>query len=159
MQSPGGPAHCGVHIRRARPAEAPALAALAVRSKGYWPYPPEFLARFARGLGMSAEVVAANEVWVGERDGYVRGFYTLLHRADRTVLDDLWLEPAEIGRGCGRALFEHARGRAVAAGARVLEWEAEPHAVGFYERMGGATVRWANSPLGRPLPVMRLMLG
>jgi GNAT superfamily N-acetyltransferase len=147
-----------VHIRRARPDEAPALAELAVRSKGYWPYPPEFLARFARGLGMSAEVVAANEVRVGERDGCVRGFYTLLHRADRTVLDDLWLEPAEIGRGSGRVLFEHARDRALAAGAAVLEWEAEPYAVGFYERMGGTMVRWADSPLGRPMPVMRLML-
>lgn len=147
-----------MHLRRARPDEAVALAELAVRSKGHWPYPPEFLARFARGLGMSAEVVAANEVWVGERDRSVRGFYTLLHRADHTVLDDLWLEPGEIGRGTGRVLFGHARDRAVAAGAAVLEWEAEPHAVGFYERMGGTTVRWADSPLGRPLPVMRLML-
>jgi GNAT superfamily N-acetyltransferase len=147
-----------VQIRRARPDEAPALAALAVRSRAHWPYPPEFLTRFARGQGMSAAVVAANEVWVGEREEHVRGFYTLLHRADRTVLDDLWLEPAEIGHGSGRALFEHAGRRAVAAGAAVLEWEAEPYAMGFYERMGATTVRWADSPLGRPLPVMRLML-
>ncbi|WP_300014981.1 GNAT family N-acetyltransferase [Pseudonocardia sp.] len=147
-----------MRIRRARPDEAPALAALAVRSKGHWPYPPDLLARFARGLGMSAEVVAANEVWLGERDGRVGGFYTLVHRADRTVLDDLWLEPAEIGRGCGRVLFTHARRRAADAGTGVLEWEAEPYAVGFYERMGGVTVRWTASPLGRPLPVMRMTL-
>jgi len=30
--------------------------------------------------------------------------------------------------------------------------------VGFYERMGGVTTGWADSPLGRRLPVMRLAL-
>lgn len=145
-------------LRRARPAEAAELAALAVRSKGHWPYPPEFLARFARAQGLTEQVVAANEVWVAEHDGTVRGFYTLLHRTDRTVLDDLWLDPGEIGRGSGRLLFEHAVDRARAGGARVLEWDADPHAVGFYERMGASTVGWSDSPLGRPLPRMCLAL-
>lgn len=145
-------------LRRARPGEAAELAALAVRSKGHWPYPPEFLARFARVQGLTEDVLAANEVWVGERDGAVCGFYTLLHRADRAVLDDLWLDPAEIGRGSGRLLFGHACSRALAAGARVLEWDADPHSVGFYERMGASTVGWSESPLGRHLPLMRLTL-
>ncbi len=148
-----------MRLRRARGDEAPELAALAVRSKGHWPYPAEFLARFAATLGMSAEVIAANEVWVVTRDDELRGFCTLLHRADRTILDDLWLEPAEIGRGTGRLLFDHARSRAAAAGTRVLEWEAEPYAAGFYERMGGVVVGMVDSPLGRPLPLMRLHLG
>lgn len=145
-------------LRRARPEEAAELAALAVRSKGHWPYPPEFLARFARVQGLTGEVVATNEVWVAERDGTVRGFCTLLHRADRTILDDLWLDPPEIGRGSGRLLFEHAVARATAAGARVLEWDADPHAEGFYVRMGARTVGWSDSPLGRRLPLMRLTL-
>lgn len=147
-----------LELRRARRGEAAELAALAVRSKGHWPYPPEFLARFARVQGLTEEVLAANEVWAGERAGAVRGFYTLLHRADRAVLDDLWLDPAEIGRGSGRLLFDHARSQALAAGARVLEWDADPHAVGFYERMGASTVGWSESPLGRRLPLMRLTL-
>lgn len=145
-------------VRPARPDEAAALAALAVRSKAYWPYPGVFIARFARTIALTPEVVAANDVHVGERDGEICGFYTLLHRGPLAVLDDLWLEPREIGRGCGRLLFEHAAGRAAAAGADVLEWEAEPYAAGFYERMGGRTVRWTGSPLGRTLPVMQLRL-
>ncbi|MDT7710222.1 MAG: hypothetical protein QOG20_5829 [Pseudonocardiales bacterium] len=145
-------------LRRARPDEAGVLAALAVRSKGHWPYPAAFLDRFARTLGLTPEVVAANEVHVLERDGRVCGFSTLLLRGELAVLDDLWLDPAEIGRGSGRLLFEDAAARAAALGARTLEWEAEPHAVGFYERMGGVTAGWADSPLGRRLPVMRLVL-
>lgn len=145
-----------VRLRPARPDEASELGALAVRSKGHWPYPPEFLARFAATLGMSPEVITANEVWVVEREGRVGGFTTLLHRADRTVLDDLWVEPEEIGRGIGRLLFAHACDRAAAAGSTVLEWEAEPYAVGFYERMGATVVGHVDSPLGRSLPLMRV---
>lgn len=142
-------------IRPAHPHEAPDLAALAVRSQGHWPYPAEFLARAARARGLTPEVIAANEVWV--LDG-PRGFYTLLHRGPRCVLDDLWLEPVEIGRGSGRLLFEHAVVRARAAGAGTLEWDAEPHSVGFYQRMGGVTTGWTDSPLGRPQPRMHLRL-
>jgi GNAT superfamily N-acetyltransferase len=148
-----------VLIRPARPDEADALAALVVRSKAHWPYPAAFIARFARTVGLTPEVVAANDVQVLDRDGELRGFYTLLHRGPVTVLDDLWLEPAEIGRGSGRLLFEHAVARATAAGAGALEWDAEPHAAGFYERMGATTVGWTDSPLGRRMPVMRLRLG
>lgn len=147
-----------VTLRAGRPDEAAELAALAVRSKAHWPYPAAFLARFARSLGLSPEVVAANDVRVAERGGTLVGFVTVLPRGDLAVLDDLWLDPAEIGRGTGRLLFEHAAARAAAAGARVLEWHAEPHATGFYEHMGGVTVGWADSPLGRPQPVMRLPL-
>ncbi|GAA1250986.1 GNAT family N-acetyltransferase [Pseudonocardia aurantiaca] len=145
-------------VRPARPQEAPALAALAVRSKAHWGYSREFIERFAAGMGLTSEVVATNDVQVGERDGEPRGFYTLLHRGRLVVLDDLWLEPAEIGHGSGRLLFEHAAARALRSGAAVLEWEAEPYAVGFYTRMGGDTVRWTGSALGRRLPVMRLQL-
>lgn len=145
-------------VRRARPEEADELAALAVRSKGHWPYPAAFLDRFARTLGLTPEVVAANDVHVLERDGRVRGFCTVLHRGERAVLDDLWLDVDEIGHGSGRLLFDHAVALAAAGGARLLEWDAEPYAVGFYERMGAVTVGTADSPLGRSLPVMRLII-
>ena len=146
-------------VREGRPEEAGALAALAVRSKGHWRYPAAFLDRFARTHGLTPEVVAANDVRVLERDGGLRGFSTVLHRGPVAVLDDLWLDPDEIGRGSGRLLFEDAAARARAAGARALEWEAEPGAVGFYERMGGVTTGWATSSLGRSLPSMCLPLG
>jgi len=147
-----------VLIRPARPEEAGSLADLAIRSKAHWPYPAAFVARFARTVGLTPEVVMANDVQVAVRDGEVRGFYTLLHRGHLAVLDDLWLEPGEIGRGTGRLLFEHAVTRTAAAGGTAMEWDAEPYATGFYERMGGETVGWTDSPLGRRLPVMRLRL-
>jgi hypothetical protein len=40
-----------------------------------------------------------------------------------------------------------------------MEWEGEPNAVGFYERMGGRRVRTVTSEWGRELPVMAVDLG
>lgn len=146
-----------VTVRPARAGEAAVLAALAVRSKGHWGYSAAFLVRFAHGQALTEDVLAANDVRVADRDGAPVGFCTLLHRGATVVLDDLWVDPAEIGRGTGRLLFEHARDRAAATGARVLEWGADPHAVGFYERMGAVAVGWADALDGRQ-PVMRLAL-
>jgi hypothetical protein len=39
-----------------------------------------------------------------------------------------------------------------------MEWEADPNAVPFYERMGGRRVGETTGDWGRPLPVMRLEL-
>lgn len=52
------------------------------------------------------------------------------------MLDHLWVVPEKFGTGIGRALFQHALQQAEALGAEFLELEADPHAVGFYERMG-----------------------
>lgn len=109
-------------------------------------------------MNLTPEFMRENDLQVGERGGEPRGFYALLRRDSLAVLDDLWPEPDEIGRGSGRMLFEHAAARALNADATVMEWEAEPNAVGFSARMGGRTVRFTESSLGRRLPVMQLRL-
>ena len=48
--------------------------------------------------------------------------------------------------------------RAVERGARRLEWEAEIHAIGFYEKMGGRRLRETISELGRSVPIFGLEL-
>jgi ribosomal protein S18 acetylase RimI-like enzyme len=80
---------------------------------------------------------------------------------ERAELEDLWLEPALIGTGLGRMLFEHAVSVAAAHGATRLEWDAEPYAQGFYRAMGGEEIGRSPSvaEAGRTLPRMRLQLG
>jgi GNAT superfamily N-acetyltransferase len=74
-------------------------------------------------------------------------------------LEDLWVEPQWIGKGLGALLFRHAAARARERGCMRLEWEAEPYAVGFYERMGARYVRDSEATSwGRILPVMGLDL-
>ncbi|HKG42773.1 MAG TPA: GNAT family N-acetyltransferase [Gaiellaceae bacterium] len=74
-------------------------------------------------------------------------------------LEDLWVEPAWIGRGVGRRLFEHVAQRAREHGARRLEWEAEPNARSFYERLGATYVRESEeTEWGRVLEVLGIEL-
>jgi GNAT superfamily N-acetyltransferase len=70
------------------------------------------------------------------------------------VLEDLWVDPPAMGRGLGTRLFRRALERARELGATRLEWEAEPNAVGFYEKMGGRPIGERMSSWGRLLSVM-----
>jgi ribosomal protein S18 acetylase RimI-like enzyme len=148
-----------IRIRRAQPDEAATVTAIAQRSKAHWGYDAEFLATAAPELTFSTEDLRRDEVWVVEVDGRIEG----LHRIDLThpaTLVDLWVDPAAIGSGHGRRLWDHAISLARAAGATALELDADPHAVGFYERMGARRIGTTASTLfpGRQLPRMRVDL-
>jgi GNAT superfamily N-acetyltransferase len=145
-------------IRPAAPEEAELLTEIAIASKAHWGYDARFMDRFAAVIAIDSHYLAQNEVWVAQSAGKVAGFYGLVHHGAVAELDHLWLLPAYIGQGLGRRLFEHAVARAAARGAQRLEWEAEPNAVGFYRRMGGATARETTSELGRRMEVFALDL-
>jgi len=112
-------------------------------------------------LQLDEDDLAAHEVHVLERDGVVLGWHRVTFHGERAELEDLWLEPALIGKGHGRILFDHAAELAREHGARALEWDAEPFALGFYEAMGGVEIGRTPSAAepGRTLPRMRLELG
>ena len=72
-------------------------------------------------------------------------------------LDGLFVEPAHMGGGVGRALVEDAAGRASGHGAARLEVTAGP-AQGFYERVGFCLVGATETRFG-PAVRMRRELG
>ena len=146
-------------IRRARPEEAEQLSGLARRSKAHLGYDGEFLRRVAAELTITPRAITEHEVWVLEDQGRVVGFHRVIP-CQPAVLEDLWLEPEAIGAGHGRRLWEHAVGVARAGGASAMELDAEPHAMGFYQRMGAVRVGVTASTVvpGRELPRMRVPL-
>ena len=98
-------------------------------------------------------------LYVAEADGRPVGWAALIPRGEVGWLEDLWVEPAWIGKGLGRQLFEHVADEARLRGAHRLEWEAEPNATGFYERMGGTYVRDSEeTEWGRVLEVLGVEL-
>jgi GNAT superfamily N-acetyltransferase len=142
-----------ITVRAAAPADDDRLRIVAETSKGHWGYAPERLRTWAATLDLS------REIWVAEADGEIVAWAALLPPADGVCeLDDLWVEPGSIGRGIGTALFDHAVARSRSLGGRALRWEADPNAVGFYERMGAVTVGTATGSWGRELPVMEITL-
>ncbi|HET8528610.1 MAG TPA: GNAT family N-acetyltransferase [Gaiellaceae bacterium] len=127
------------------------LRAIAAAAKGHWGYDAQLVA------GWAAEMALPDEPILAERDGIVVGWASVERRGDVLWLEDLWVEPAAMGQGVGRELFE--RARALGAGCGRMEWEADPNAVPFYERMGASYVRDSDpSEWGRVLPVMAISL-
>jgi GNAT superfamily N-acetyltransferase len=147
-------------IRRATPNEAERLTDLARRSKATWGYDEDFMRRATAELTITADAISSHEVWVIEGEGgAILGFHRVI-RGDPAILEDLWLEPEAMGAGHGRRLWEHAAAVARAGGATSMELDADPNALGFYERMGAVRVGVTPSTVvpGRELPRMRVQL-
>jgi GNAT superfamily N-acetyltransferase len=71
---------------------------------------------------------------------------------------DSFLEPAVIGTGLGRMLWEHAVKSASERGFHTLTLESDPHAEPFYLRMGAERIGEREVAPGRVLPLMRTTL-
>jgi GNAT superfamily N-acetyltransferase len=146
-------------IRPVYPSEGERLREIAIAAKSYWGYDVERVVRWATMGDFSPQGLREKEVYVAEAQGQVIGWASLMSRGDVCWLDDLWIEPEWIGRKVGSLLFGHAVERAKQRGATQMEWEAEPHALGFYERMGGRYLRDSEPSIwGRVIPVMGIEL-
>ena len=146
-------------LRPARPEEGERLREIAIAAKSHWGYEEEAVRSWAAQGDFSPAGLAAKIFLVAEEEGRAVGFASLIPQGEVAVLDDLWIEPAWIGRGVGSELFRACAAQAREVGARRLEWEAEPNAVGFYERMGGRYARDSEpTAFGRVIPVMELDL-
>lgn len=84
-------------------------------------------------------------------DGRVAGFASTVV-FDRVVeVEDLFVHPEWTGRGLGRALVDDIVAAAEARGAQRLEVTANPHALGFYDKLGflfhrEVTTRFGTAP-------------
>jgi N-acetylglutamate synthase-like GNAT family acetyltransferase len=147
-------------IRRARPAEAPELTALALRSKAHWGYDAAFMAACVEALTIAAERVAAEPFFVLEEDGRVAGFYGLRISGEEAELTNLFVEPWAIGQGCGKRLWLHAIEIARASGCRRLRIESDPFAEPFYRAMGAEHIGETPSEAipGRMIPLLTYTL-
>ena len=150
-----------MEIVRASPDAAEALTRVAFAAKGHWGYPERWMHRWTASLTISPAFVRDNEVYAAVEGGDTVGFYALVGSGSVLELEHLWVAPGFIGRGAGKALFEHAVDRAVSLGAQTLRIEADPNAEGFYGRMGAERVgenAYEIEGQSRVLPLMALKL-
>jgi GNAT superfamily N-acetyltransferase len=147
-----------VVIRPGEAGEGERLKEIAVASKSFWGYEPELVREWADRGDFSPERLRELTVFVAELEGDVVAWASLIPKGRAAWLEDLWVEPEWIGKGVGGRLFRHAAEHARRTGAKVMEWEAEPNALGFYEKMGARYVRDSASEWGRTLAVMGVEL-
>jgi GNAT superfamily N-acetyltransferase len=137
-----------------------ALTALCLRSKAHWGYDADFMARCVPVMTLSPQRIEGRHR-VAEADGRAAGFALLAPLKDgRVDLDLFFIEPAYIGTGVGRVLFAGIVELARALEFKVLEIVADPHAEGFYSRLGAVRVGVAESEVdpGRQLPMLEFAL-
>ncbi|HUH99391.1 MAG TPA: GNAT family N-acetyltransferase [Anaerolineales bacterium] len=150
-----------MEIRRALPEDAEVLTEIAIAAKGHWGYPARWMQAWKGELTFDAAYLERYESWTALVENRPAGFYTLLWKEDHAWLENLWVRPAQMGRGIGSALFQHARQLSKERGYPVLRFESDPNAVGFYRKMGAHQIGERHSEVegqARLLPVMELEL-
>lgn len=141
-------------IRSGSADEGDLLKEIAIASKGFWGYEPAKVREWAGRGDFTPERLAELTVFVAESGGRPIAWSSLVEKGERAWLEDLWVDPGWIGKGVGSALFRHTAAHAQRLGAVGLDWEAEPNALGFYEKMGARILRDGTSEWGRTLSVM-----
>lgn len=143
-------------IRPARAHEAAFLSDLALRSKGHWGYPADFLEVCRAELTISEEYITAAPVFVLEDGARIAGFYGLRAEGSELELLYLFVEPSMMNRGYGKRLWAHAVEVAAKLGFQKITIESDPYAEAFYRAMGARRIGETPSGVqaGRSLPVL-----
>ncbi|MGI9265747.1 MAG: GNAT family N-acetyltransferase [Gammaproteobacteria bacterium] len=150
-------------VRPANGTEACALSALAMRSKAFWGYSPDFMAACRGELTYACSQIESPDYRfsICEVANRVVGFFAIERQGvDEFELCALFVEPEFIGRGYGRLLMESAKVAAAEFGASYLIIQGDPNAESFYTAAGGVAIgqRESGSVSGRMLPLFRIGL-
>lgn len=173
-------------VRRARPADAAALTALARAAKASWDYPEHWLRDWEAELSFSESYLETHLVFAiddraedsveegvefGVEDGAeVRDANTTLPIAAVCALEmhvshwylaHVWVAPAAQRCGLGSALVRHALEEAQRRRPAMVIVDADPNAVEFYQRLGGHPAGLRTAPMpGEPTRALpRLTFG
>ncbi|ERL65820.1 GNAT family N-acetyltransferase [Schleiferilactobacillus shenzhenensis] len=147
--------------RPATAADAAALTVLLNRSFAHWHHDQVFK-RFMRGhMTITPQYIAEGTVQIALQGSQMVGFYALTHyNARKILLDTFFIDPVYIGQGNGRAMYAAAKATAKALGYPVMVIMADPHALGFYEKMGAQLHNYWQPDKNEPLklPVLNVAL-
>ena len=133
------------------------LSRLVKRSKAYWGYDDEFMAKAAPDLIVTEAKLPTT--WVAEMDGQSAGVVALMPINGDIDLDMFFVDPALLRSGLGRVMCDFAVQKARALGAGKLIVVSEPNAEEFYLRMGAVRVGESYSQsTERNLPLLEFEL-
>ena len=146
-----------IQIRRAQPDEAPTLTEIAHAAKRHWGYPENWIEQWQDDLTITPDFITTNEMYVAVNSEEIAGCCALVMRDSLAELEHMWIRPAHMGNGVGRALFNKIVARATTLDAKVMELSADPNAEGFYQRMGATRIGEVRSEIdGQPRVLPRM---
>ncbi|MBO1264927.1 GNAT family N-acetyltransferase [Proteiniclasticum sp. SCR006] len=134
-------------IVSASPKDADLLAALEVRSESYWGYSSEFMEKFKQIYLITEEFIADHPTYMLKDNETIIGFYGILQGDRENSLEYLFIEPAYIGKGYGRILWNHALSECRKLGINEFTIITSPDARGFYFRLGATIFTEVDSQI------------
>jgi GNAT superfamily N-acetyltransferase len=140
--------------------ELPALSELCMRSKAVWGYDADFMAACLKELTFVPGDLVSSRIAVAAWGESVLGVAQVRMAGRDADLQKLFVEPAALRGGVGKALFAWAIGAAREMGASRMIIEADPDAAPFYRSLGARDIGLApsGSIAGRMLPKLALDL-
>jgi GNAT superfamily N-acetyltransferase len=148
-------------IRETFPDEARLLSDLALASKAHWGYSQEFLDSCRSELAVTPTKIEADryQYFTAVKLDVAIGFYALERLSPKDYeLEALFVDPAHIGTGVGRALIAHAIRILSQQGAERMIIQGDPNAHLFYVAAGARQIgtRESASIPGRDLPLFEI---
>lgn len=146
-------------LRPAIPQEAEELGRLARRAKSHWPYERELLMRMLDALTIDPETIRHGIFYVAEDRSRLSGVAGAVHTQYGWELEHLWIDPSAMGKGLGRQLLKCILRECANRGISVLTFTSDPHAEGFYQRIGAMRIGSRASTVmpDRNLPLFSIM--
>ncbi|ARI77153.1 GNAT family N-acetyltransferase [Halobacillus mangrovi] len=146
-----------MRIREACPEESDCLSEIAIQSKAYWGYDDWFLNSCKSDLTLTERYIKQNPTFVLESNNEIHGFYSILLVKHR--LDHFFISPKSIGQGYGRKLWQHMVEICTMWNFSSLTIESDPHAEGFYYKMGANWIGETESTVfpSRNLPLLEVI--
>jgi GNAT superfamily N-acetyltransferase len=150
-----------MELRAPLPSEAGLLTDLCLRSKAVWGYDADFMEACRGELTMTPADLARSQMRVATEGGRIVGVAQLVQQGRVAEIEKLFVDPAHLKCGAGRALFAWCVDTARGSGAVALTVVSDPGAAGFYRKMGMTEEGKvpSGSIAGRMLPKYWMGLG
>ncbi|AOT71501.1 GNAT family N-acetyltransferase [Geosporobacter ferrireducens] len=141
-------------VRQAKAGEHEILTKLAMRSEAHWGYDSDFMETFESIYGVTEAFINIHPTFVMEEKGNIVGFYSILINNQGTSLEYFYIEPAFIGKGYGKLLWNHMVESCKNYGIKEIVFVTSPQAKEFYTRMGAEQTGEVESLVkkGRKIP-------
>ncbi len=136
------------------------LTQLTIRSKDYWNYGEEQIAKWEENLKISSKYINENHVFKLIETDTIIGFYAFeIINEEQVKLNFLFIEPEFIGKGHGKILLNDFIHRIKNNGFKKAFLDADPNAEKFYKRNGFKSIGKIESSIkNRFLPIMEMEL-
>ena len=149
-----------MRVRSANRSEVDQLNAIAMQAKAHWGYTAALLELWRESLCTAPESIEKWPTFVAEDHGKAIGFAQISPESETWELVSLFVLPAHMGRGAGRALLQQAGLTAQLAGQTGLHNDSDPNAEPFYLACGAVRVGTEVAPIpgesGRVRPQLHL---